>query len=1842
MKNISELQRFKNNIKAIKLILDIKASETNYSELSKLYSGAGNFPYFSFRVMDIKSGVFENKSNKPYLEEIKNLITSLENEGYTQDKIQTIFSKIARSTLYAYYTDKEIVDAIAEKIVSQNQDLINDLTAEGQTFKILDPSAGTGVFAKSFADTIQRKQEQNLISKDALIQIDSIEPEPISFAILQSLKNDYSQKNIKFNSFQGKFENFSVTESRKYDIIVSNIPFGKLKIQDSLIVKELDIDDNPLIHSYFFLKSTLLLNDSGQIGFLTTSNFMDSPKLEKDRAALFSQCDLQNFIRLPKETFKGTEVQTDFILLKKNKNIDIEKQATKIKSEKFTADFLNITDENNPNKDKTQSYNLNLYVLRNKNFILGEWQTNFMHGSYTLSSTINNAMSKEQIPTLFARRLEKQNLYTTERLVQEPRIKISQENYPKVKDLQEYNLNLNSEIKEKIEKQKQEFIHPITPIQLSLFDFDSFDTIEIASDLKDINNDKDIYEKLQIKSVNQKIEKAKEEQQQIQLLKSELSEAGISHYSGAYIIYQNQPYILEKTEKDYYIAQNIKLTIQGKELVLVKNKYSLLQEAIRSKAAIEDVKKAQEELKTAYELYAMKFGNITKDIAAINTDYYATELLGIEYKNSNGDYVPSDIITKIDFFHAQKIIETPEQAFIACLQNFNGNVNLNYIAELLGKETKEEKITLATELIKKQLIYNDYDFDVDKNKVNYKFSTEEEFLSGNIPLKIKILTEIIEREKTFDYITKEQLINDLDKLHLNDVSVKNFEDLVINVNAEFIEKKYLEKFLKNKFEFNGNDFFTFSKEKGFVITQKSFQNSYQLNQFSVSGKNKSIGGYSVLSDIINDKSFQYTYKVKSGDKEIIYKDIKAIKEAQLKGKQLKSEWKSYLFSLSPEEQTKILEDYNKVFCSNVPKKFNGNYLDFSDIKGINNIHEHQSNGTSMILQNDGGIIDHKVGAGKSIVMFASAIKLKESGLKKKPLITCLLPTAEQIYKEFKFHYPNAKILLANPEPSSKLSPEEQRQAMYSRIANNDWDCIIMSHDELTKIPVPLDIQIDYVEERLEELRDNLYFSSLLSEDGIKKQDLKRLEAKIESEEQKLENLFAKQNKQKTKSSYDFSSLDIDHIFVDESHIFKKMPFTTIHHGVAGLDMNPSERAMHLSMIVRSLRKNHNLVDKGLTILSGTHISNSMAEIFHLFNLIIPQKLKEMGINTFDRFAKTFFQKESQSEISIGGKIKEKERFRYIVNVPELKSLYMSIAHVVNDSNFKVPTPNVKNIYEIIEPNFQQEKFNDILVGFIEGDNDAINEFEKITNKNYNDDQQQAASLIVSNFSLKNGIDPRLINEEYFTEPSDGKVNRCCKNVFKHYEQTKKDKGVQLVFCDIGINNANGEFTVYKELKKILIEKYNIPSDEIQFANDWKAKAGSKKDQSLRAEFSKKTNEGDFRIIIGSTATLGTGRNVQKRIIGMHDLDIPWKPSDNEQRTGRGKRQGNEIAEKYENTIFKYTYLSKKSLDVFRSQANEMKDKFLSIFKKVGIDTPRIMDEGEIDGDGGSTNFSLMKAYILDNPEMMEISKLEKRMEGILQNKESILIQHGKTKRNLTYYENEFNEDINLKQKYCFIYNEAQKTFNVDDIKLLENNYPFEQTLIYDINLKNYREVPKDIKKIGEYLRLRYEHIMDDINNDTNKFKLDSNFKFKVIDGKIKYTSPLLKQGNFEAEIEILIDNQNRVKDFSIKIESKIPDNELIFIRRSSIIPKDEIEAANLISREILNRTSPDSLFYLQKRIESNQNKINFLSSQLGTYDLSLLDKYDVELESIKARLVELKDNIEKKSKEKEKKKMPKL
>jgi hypothetical protein len=416
--------------------------------------------------------------------------------------------------------------------------------------------------------------------------------------------------------------------------------------------------------------------------------------------------------------------------------------------------------------------------------------------------------------------------------------------------------------------------------------------------------------------------------------------------------------------------------------------------------------------------------------------------------------------------------------------------------------------------------------------------------------------------------------------------------------------------------------------------------------------------------------------------------------------------------------------------------------------------------------------------------------------------------------------------------------------------------------------------------------------------------------------------------------------------------------------VAGLgDPSGSQRALNLEFAIRTIQKKKG-EDKGATFLSGTTISNSLVELYLLFKYLRPEKLKELSINSFDAWAKMYARKSSTYEFSVTNELKLKERYREFIKVPELARFYAEITHVVNDHNLNIEKPMVDNIVVNIDPTESQQQYTQKLISFTKTKDPSHVDLA------LNEKEMNAFMLIATNLAKKMSIDMRLINAEKYSFEADGKIAKLCNTVASEYKDSQHYKGTQLIFSDIG-TPAGHSFNLYEEIKRVLVQEYGVEPDDIQFIHDHDSK---KKKEALF----KDVNNGDVRVLIGSTKKLGTGVNVQERVIAMHHLDIPWRPSDLEQRTGRGGRQGNLMAKEFrDNTVRNYVYAVNRTLDAYQFNILSNKQKFISQIKNSSIDHRKI-DEGAFDQEGGM-NFGEYVALLSGYTDLLEKVRLEKKL-----------------------------------------------------------------------------------------------------------------------------------------------------------------------------------------------------------------------------------------------------------------------
>ena len=668
--------------------------------------------------------------------------------------------------------------------------------------------------------------------------------------------------------------------------------------------------------------------------------------------------------------------------------------------------------------------------------------------------------------------------------------------------------------------------------------------------------------------------------------------------------------------------------------------------------------------------------------------------------------------------------------------------------------------------------------------------------------------------------------------------------------------------------------------------------------------------------------------------------------------------------------------YNRRFNCFVKPKYDGSHQTFPDIDmkglekkyGIKHIYGSQKDCVWMLVLNGGGICDHEVGSGKTLIMCMAAHEMKRLGLVHKPMIIGLKANVSAIAETYRTAYPQAKVLYAGAKDYSA----KERVDFFNKMKNNDWDCVIMSHDQFSRIPQSQDIELEVMQDEVQQLEDAM--NAMEGWDwGNRSRIQKGLERRKRNLEAKIDGLLDAIGDTKD-DVVDFNLMGIDHIFVDESHMFKNLQFSTRHDRVAGLgNSEGSKRAFNLLMAIRTIQKRTGK-DLGATFLSGTTVTNSLTELYSLFKYLRPKAMAKQNITCFDAWAAIFTKKSQEFEFSITNQIVLKERFRYFIKVPELAMFYNEITDFRTAEDVGIERPEKHARLLNIKPTPDQEDFIKTLMEFAK-----TGDFSLIGINGATEKQQMAKMLYATDMARKMSLDMRLIDPGYQDHPR-SKASRCAYLVSEYYKKFNDVKGTQLVFSDLSAYDPK-KWNVYDEIKRKLVEEYGIPADEIRFIQE--AKCESKK-QKLIDE----VNEGKVRVLFGSTKMLGTGVNAQQRVVAVHHLDTPWRPSDLEQRDGRAIRKGNEIAKLYnDNKVEVIIYAVERSLDSYKFNLLHCKQTFINQLKR-GQLAKRTLDEGSMEEKG--MNFSEYMAILSGNTDLLERAKLEKKIAGLESERKNFL------------------------------------------------------------------------------------------------------------------------------------------------------------------------------------------------------------------------------------------------------------
>lgn len=963
-------------------------------------------------------------------------------------------------------------------------------------------------------------------------------------------------------------------------------------------------------------------------------------------------------------------------------------------------------------------------------------------------------------------------------------------------------------------------------------------------------------------------------------------------------------------------------------------------------------KQMRESLNVYYDAFFIRFGNLNakQNVKFILMDASGRDMLSLE-RVENGQFTKSDIFDHPVSFSLDEVshVDSPEEALTASLNKF-GRIDLPYMTELSDMPEQE-----LTEALKGRIYYNPL---IDGYEI------ADRFIAGNVIEKAERIEEWL-KENPDHAIVRESL----EALKASIPEPIAFEDLDFNFGERWIPTGVYSAYMSHLF--NTQVSIVYSDSMDEYSAKCSMKTMAITDEYMVKGYYRHYDGMSLLKHALHNTCPDMMKSIGEDEhgNDIKVRDSEGIQLANAKIDEIRNGFTEWLEEQSDSFKERLTTMYNRKFNCFVRPKYDGSHQTFPglDLKalggkyGVKSLYPSQKDCVWMLLQNGGGICDHEVGTGKTLIMCMAAHEMKRLGMAHKPMIIGLKANVAEIAATYQTAYPHARILYA----SEKDFSTKNRVSFFNNIKNNDYDCVIMSHDQFGKIPQSPELQRQILQAELDTVEENLEVIRTQGKD-VSRGMLKGLEKRKFNLEAKLQKI-AYSIEQRTDDVVDFRMMGIDHLFVDESHQFKNLMFNTRHDRVAGLgNSEGSQKALNMLFAIRTIQERTGR-DLGATFLSGTTISNSLTELYLLFKYLRPKELERQDIRCFDAWAAIFAKKTTDFEFNVTNNIVQKERFRYFIKVPELAAFYNEITDYRTAEAVGVDRPEKNEILHNIPPTPEQEDFIQKLMEFAKtGDATILGRLP------LSETEEKAKMLIATDYARKMALDMRMIDPTCDDHP-DNKASHCAKMIADYYHRYDGHKGTQFVFSDLGTYRP-GEWNVYSEIKRKLIEDYGIPSSEIRFIQECK-------NERARKAVIAAMNEGSVRVLFGSTSMLGTGVNAQKRCVAIHHLDTPWRPSDLAQRDGRGVRAGNEIAKLYaDNKVDVIIYAVEKSLDSYKFNLLHCKQTFISQLKSGALGA-RTIDEGAMDEKSGM-NFSEYMAILSGNTDLLDKAKLEKKIASL--------------------------------------------------------------------------------------------------------------------------------------------------------------------------------------------------------------------------------------------------------------------
>ena len=936
----------------------------------------------------------------------------------------------------------------------------------------------------------------------------------------------------------------------------------------------------------------------------------------------------------------------------------------------------------------------------------------------------------------------------------------------------------------------------------------------------------------------------------------------------------------------------------------------------------EEIQKQQEKLNQVYDTYTVKYGVIGSNAnkRAFSDDSSYCLLCSLEDLNEDGTLKrKADMFTKRTIKKAVAVtsVETATEALALSL-NERAKVDLPYMAELTGKT--EEKIT--EELV--GVIF--------KNPLTDQWESGDEYLSGNVRDKLNTARTFAESHPEFTPNVRA----------LEAVQPRNLEasEIEVRVGATWIEPS------------DYQDFMTELLHTPWYLAQKEIQVKFsEVNgEWRITGKNadsprnafayatygtERANAYKILEDTLNLKDVRiYDKSVNENGDEIRVLNKKETMLASQKQDAMKAAFKDWIFK-DQQRRERLVKVYNERFNSIRPREYDGSHLTFPGMNPEIELRPHQKNAVAHQLYGENVLLAHVVGAGKTYEMVAAAMESKRLGLSQKNLFVVPNHLTEQWGAEFLQLYPGANILVA----TKKDFEPANRKKFCARIAMGNYDAIIIGHSQFERIPISDERQEAMLRKQIDDLEMAIQ-SARYEQDGGR-YTVKQIEKTRKTLQTRLEKLNQKEKKDQVVT---FEELGVDHLYVDEAHSYKNAFLYTKMRNVAGIAQNEAQKSA--DMFNKCQYLDEITGGKGITFATGTPISNSMTELYVMQRYLQNSKLQNMGLGLFDSWASTFGEVVTSIELAPEGTgYRAKSRFARFYNIPELMNMFKEIADIKTSDQLKLPVPEAEYETVVLKPTEQQKEIVE-----------SLGERAEVV-RNGGVDASVDNMLKITNDGRKLALDQRLVNELLPDNP-ESKIAVCAEKSYEIWKDTAAQKSAQLIFCDLSTPKCDGSFNVYDDLKQKLIEK-GVPEKEIAFIHDANTEA-------KKTELFGKVKSGQVRFLIGSTAKMGAGTNVQDRLIALHHLDIGWKPSDLEQREGRIIRQGN-----HNKKVHIFRYVTESTFDSYMWQLIENKQKFIS-----QIMTSKAPVRSCEDVDEAALSYAEVKALATGNPAVKEKMALD--------------------------------------------------------------------------------------------------------------------------------------------------------------------------------------------------------------------------------------------------------------------------